>query len=78
MEPIAAWIPLVVGAAIIVVTIAVHGLALIVNLRFIRHERAAGHLGAGWWIDLPIVITSVTIALLAHLLEIGLWAALFV
>jgi len=71
-------IPLVVGATAIVCTILIHALAVNVSINFVRHERRIGRTGAGFWIDVAIVSLAVSFAFLAHLLEIGLWAVLFV
>lgn len=35
-------------------------------------------MGAGFWVDVAIVASAMSVALLAHLIEIGLWAELFV
>jgi hypothetical protein len=37
-----------------------------------------GRAGAGFWIDLLIVALAISVALLAHLIDIGVWAVLFV
>jgi hypothetical protein len=76
MDRVAVWIPLIVGSGAIACTIVIHGAALSANLRFVRHELAFGHLGAGYWIDLRIVGTAVMLALIAHLIEIAVWAVL--
>jgi len=70
-------VPLLAGIGVIACTI-VHGAALAANLAFVRHERALGRYGTGFWIDLGLVSVTLTLALTAHLLEIGLWAAVFV
>jgi len=75
MDPVAFTIPALVGSAAAVCTTAIHGVAVVTNLRFARRQWTAGHLGAGFWIDLRIVVTAVMIAFTAHLLEIALWAA---
>ena len=71
-------IPLVVGAGAIICTIFFHALAVNVSIRFVRHEKRLGRTGAGFWIDVAIVALAVSFAFMAHLLEIGLWAALFI
>ncbi len=44
---------------------------------FVRHERRLGNAGAGFWIDLAIVMVAISLALAAHLTEVALWAAVF-
>jgi hypothetical protein len=78
MNRVAVLVPLSVGCIAIACTIVVHGAALAANLRFLRHERALGRTGVRVWIDLMIVAVALMLALLAHLIEIGLWAVLLV
>jgi hypothetical protein len=37
-----------------------------------------GRAGAGFWIDLVIVVLAISFAFVAHLIEIAVWAVLFV
>ena len=71
-------IPLVVGTGVIVCTVLIHALAVNVSIRFLRFERKLGRIGASFWIDVAIVAMAVSFAFAAHLIEIGLWALLFV
>jgi hypothetical protein len=41
------------------------------TVSFVRHERRLGRAGAGFWIDVSIVALAISVALLAHLIEIG-------
>jgi Ion channel len=75
---IAILIPLVVGAGAVLCTIFIHALALIATVNFVRHERRLGRAGTGFWIDVAIVGLAISFALVAHLIEIALWAVLFV
>jgi Ion channel len=77
MEQVALWIPLVVGASALAATIVIHALAVAATVHFLRRERRAGHAGAGFWTDVAIVVVVISFALGAHLLDIGLWAVLF-
>lgn len=43
-----------------------------------RHERKLGRAGAGALIDLAILALTISLAFVAHLIEIGSWAALLV
>ena len=74
---IATLIPLAVGASAVVCTIFIHALTLITLVHFFRHERRLGRAGASFWIDLAIVALVVAFAFVAHLLEIAVWAVLF-
>jgi hypothetical protein len=78
MDRVAVFTPLIVGTSAIACTIVVHGAALATNLRFVRHERRFGRAGIQFGIDLSIVAVAVMLALMAHLIEIALWAVLLV
>jgi hypothetical protein len=70
-------IPSLVGAITIACTILIHALALNVTLSFIRREKKRGRAGASYWIDTAIVSLATSFMLVAHLIEVALWAALF-
>lgn len=74
---VAILLPLAVAAATSVATIGIHALPLSATVSFVRRERRLGRAGLSFWIDMGIVGCSVTYALLAHLLEIALWALVF-
>ena len=46
-------------------------------MRFVRRERRRGRVGKGFWLDFPIVVLAISFALSAHLLEMAIWALLF-
>ena len=48
------------------------------TVNFFRHERRLGRTGTGFWINLAIAGQVISFAFLAHLIEIALWAGLFV
>ena len=75
---VAILIPLAVGASVVLCTIFIHALAVGATVNFVRHEKRLGRAGAGLWIDLPIVVLVISFAFVAHLIEITLWAVLFV
>jgi hypothetical protein len=52
--------------------------ALSAAVNFLRRERRLGHVGANYWNDFAIVAMTISFTLIAHLIEIALWAALFV
>jgi hypothetical protein len=70
--------PLAVGAAAVACTIFVHALAMVATINLFRYERKRGRAGAGALIDLSILALVISFAFVAHLIEIALWAALFV
>jgi hypothetical protein len=75
---VAILIPLAVGASAVLCTILIHALAVGATVNFFRHEKRLGRAGAGFWIDLAIVVLAISFAFVAHLIEIALWAVLFV
>ena len=74
---IAILLPLVVALPAILVTIVVHAIALVAIVHFVRGQRRSGRVGAGFWTNLTIA-AAIQIALTAHLLEIAIWALIFV
>jgi hypothetical protein len=77
-DRVAILIPLAVGASAVLCTIVIQGMAVGATVNFIRRERRLGRAGTGFWIDLAIVVLAISFAFVAHLLEIALWAVLFV
>jgi ion channel len=69
--------PLVVGISATVGTIFIHALAVGGTVRFVRRERRLGHVGGSFLINSSIVAAAVLFALVAHLIEIALWAVTF-
>jgi len=74
---IAILVPLAVGTATVICTIVIHALPLGATVNFVRRERRLGRAGAGFWIDMGIVVRALLYALAAHLLEMALWATVF-
>ena len=70
-------VPLAVGACAVACTIMIHALALGGTVTLVRRERKLGRTGASFWIDVIIVAVVMSFALAAHLVEIALWAVLF-
>lgn len=77
MDRVAIWIPLAVGASALAATILIHALAVSATVNFVRHEVRIGRAGARFWTDVAIVAAAIFVALAAHLVEIALWALLF-
>lgn len=78
LHRVAILLPLLVGAAATACTIGVHALAVNGTINFVRHEEKFGRTGMGLWVDLRIVALVISLALAAHLIEIALWAGLFI
>jgi Ion channel len=74
---IAIWTPLAVGAGAIATTIVIHSLAVRATVELVRHEEVLGRAGASFWIDVALVGRTVGLALVAHLIDIALWAIFF-
>lgn len=71
-------LPLAVGVGAVECTIVVHALAMASTVNLFRHEKRRGRLGADALNDLTVIILVISVAFVAHLAEIGLWALLFV
>ena len=76
-QEIDVFLPLVVSIATILTTIVIHALALVAIVHFVRHERMRGRAGVAFWRDVPIVAAAMLLALIAHLVEITIWALVF-
>jgi hypothetical protein len=72
------FLPLAVSAIPIVCTIFTRGLAVMATVNFVRRERRMGRAGVSFWKDVGIVTLAISFALAAHLVEIALWAVLFI
>ena len=66
-----------VGTSAVLCTILIHGLAVMAAVNVVRYERRLGRVGSSFWIDFGILAVAVSCAFIAHLLEIALWALLF-
>ncbi len=71
-------LPLAVGAVVILGTIFIHALSVSVSLHLLRRERRLGRTGRSFWGDFPIVVLAMLVTLAAHLIEMALWAVVFV
>ena len=77
MGEVAISLPLLVGIVANAATIVIHALAVRATVAFVRHEDQAGRVGVGFWTGVAVLAVGVFFALVAHLLEIGVWAVLF-
>lgn len=75
---IAILVPLAVGSLALICTIIIHVLPLSATVTFVRRERKLGHEGMNFWSDMGIIALAISSALAAHLIEIALWAVLYV
>jgi hypothetical protein len=71
---IAILIPLIVGLAATVGTIAIHGVVLHAIVASLRRDLKRGRLGARTWVNMSFIMAAILLALAGHLAEIGLWA----
>jgi Ion channel len=69
--------PLAVGAGAVLCTIFIHALALGATVNFFRRETRLGRAGMRYLIDLTIVVLVMSFAFVAHVVEITVWALLF-
>jgi hypothetical protein len=70
--------PLAVSVAAVLCTILVHAVVVTAIVDFFRTEKRGGHVGKSLWLDIAIVGRAVALALVAHLIEMAVWAILFV
>jgi Ion channel len=77
MRDVAISVPLIVGIGATSVTIIVHALAVGATVHFVRHQRRLGRAGRGFLLAVGIIAVAVMFALAAHLIEIALWALVF-
>src|SRR5580704_5068881 len=71
-------VPVAVGSAAVVCTIVIHAMPLSATIAFVRREKRLGHLGLNFWKDMGVVTRTILYAFVAHLIEMALWAAVFV
>ena len=77
VHPVAIVTPLIVGAGAVLCTIFIHSLALGATVNFFRRETRLGRAGMRYLIDLAIVVLVMSFAFAAHLIEVAVWAWLF-
>jgi hypothetical protein len=71
---IAILIPLIVGLAATVATIAIHGVVVHIIITSLRRDLKRGVLGVRTWVNLTFVAATILLALGGHLAEIAFWA----
>src|SRR6266478_5342557 len=78
VDQVATLRPLAFGIVVVLCTIMIHALALGATVNLVRREQRIGHAGESFGSDLAIVVVAILIAFAAHLIEIAVWAGLFV
>jgi hypothetical protein len=73
-QEVSVLLPLVIALLATLATIVIHAVALAAIAYYVRRERQLGRAGAGFWKDVAIVAGVTLLALLAHLVEITIWA----
>jgi hypothetical protein len=77
VQGIAVFAPLIIALPTTLATIVIHGVAVIAIVHFVRHQRQLGRAGIRFWRDVIIVSGAALLALLAHLVDIVIWALVF-
>jgi Ion channel len=78
VDQVAIVTPLAVGAGAVLCTIFIHALFLGATVNFFRRETRLGRAGMRYLIDLTIVVLVTSFSFVAHVIEVGVWAWLFV
>jgi Ion channel len=76
-QSVAVFGPLIIGLPTTLGTIVIHGIAVVAIIYFVRYQFRSGRAGVQFWRDLGIVASVTIFALMAHLLEIVVWAIVF-
>jgi len=78
VDQVAIVTPLTVGAGAVLCTIFIHALALGAIVNFFRREARLGRTGMRYLIDLTIVVLVISLSFVAHVIEVAVWALLFI
>jgi hypothetical protein len=70
-------IPLVVGAIAMVCTMFVHVLPVAATVMIVRRDKKLGPARVSFWGEFAVVALIILFALVAHLIDIALWAEVF-
>lgn len=77
-QEISVVVPLAVGLIAAASTILIQALPLSATVGFFRRAQRLGLLGTNFQTDISIVLRVISYSLIAHLVEIALWALLFI
>lgn len=61
-----------------VCTILIHAVVVSAIVDLVRMEKRGGRVGKSLWFDIAIVGRAIALALVAHLIEMAVWAVLFI
>lgn len=75
---VAIGLPLVISLVTLLGTIVIHALALLGILHFIRRQHLLRRTGVRFWRDVAIVSGAILLAGVAHLVDVFIWALVFV
>ena len=75
---VAIGLPLIVSLVTILVTIAIHALALLGIFHFVRRQHLLRRTGIRFWRDVAIVSGATLLAGVAHFVEVIIWAFVFI
>ena len=75
---IAVLVPLTVGVVVSIGAVLIHLLPLRATVDLIRREKRLGRIGTNPWMDMGVFLRVILYASLAHLVEVTLWAAVFI
>src|SRR5262249_12936119 len=70
--------PLVFALLTTLMNIGVMAVAFGATIRFLRREYQIKHVGLGFWTDVAITAGVTLLAMVAHLVNVGIWALLYV
>jgi hypothetical protein len=73
---VAIFTPMMVGAGAVLCTIFIHSLALVATVNFFRRETRRSRVGMRYLIDITIVVSVMSFAFVAHVIEVALWGLL--
>jgi Ion channel len=77
-DQVAVLLPMAAGAIATLCTILIHSVVLGVCVRLFRREKSLGLIGSRASVNLGIFVLAISFVFVAHLIEIALWAGLFV
>ena len=78
LQHISIFLTLVIFLATTFATVMIHGLAVQTNVQLLRRKLRLGRAGVRFWTDVAIVTGTTLVALIAHLIEIAIWALVFI
>ena len=78
VQPISIFLPLVIFLAATFATFMIHAFAVQTNVQVFRRDLERGRAGVRFWTDVAIVARTTLLTLIAHLIEITIWALVFI